>query len=153
MEAYQLDYLNKIIMTIACGCVLPIVWIWLQTRRKISESKDRTQIVMAALEKNPDMDVEELVKKMAPKKRLLKEKLLTRLLLGGIFAFLGFGILGFCTVHGYIGGMHSNDLQVFSLIGAIPSGIGIAFLVNFFVGKKMLAKEMEAEQAKLLEQA
>ena len=153
MEAYQLDYLSEIIMTIACGCVLPIMWIWLQTRRKISESKDRTQIVMAALEKNPNMDVEELVKKMAPKKRLLKEKLLTRLLLGGILAFLGFGILGFCAFHGYIGGMNSSDLQVFSLFGAIPSGIGIAFLVNFFVGKKMLAKEMEAEQAKLLEQA
>jgi len=31
--------------------------------------------------------------------------------------------------------------------------IGIAFLVNYFVGKKLLAKEIEAEQAKLLEQA
>jgi hypothetical protein len=150
MEAYQLDYLNKMIAVVCCGCVLPIVWIWLQTRRKISESKDRTQIVMAALEKNPDMDVEELVKKMAPQKRLLKEKLLTKLLLGGIFTFLGFGILGFCTFHGYVGGMNSFDLQVFSLFGAIPSGIGIAFLVNFFVGKKMLAKEMEAEQMNVM---
>ena len=39
------------------------------------------------------------------------------------------------------------------LAGAILLGVGIAFLINYFVGKKMLTKEMEAEQAKLLEQA
>ena len=35
--------------------------------------------------------------------------------------------------------------------GAISFAIGISFLLVFFVGKKMLAKEMEAE-AKALEQ-
>jgi len=40
-----------------------------------------------------------------------------------------------------------------SLIGFPLLAIGIAFLVNYFVGKKLLAKEIEAEQAKLLEQA
>ena len=35
---------------------------------------------------------------------------------------------------------------VLSLL-AVPSlAVGIAFLINFFVGKNMLAKEMEAER-------
>ena len=155
MNAFQLEYLTKIILVVACGCVLPSVIVWLQTRRKINESKDRTQIVLAALEKNPNLDVEELIKKMAPtqKKTLLKEKLLTKLLWGGIFALLGLGLLGFCAWWGFAGGMNSSDLLVFSLTGAVLLAIGGAFLVNYFIGKKMLAKEMEAEQQNLLEQA
>ena len=149
------DAITGIIFTIACGCVLPIYYIWQSTRRKISESKDRTQIVLAAIEKNKETDVEELLRKMAPmqKKTLLKEKLLTKLLWGGIIAFLGTALIVFCIVQGIIGGMPTEVLQIFSLIGAVLLGVGIAFLVNYYVGKKMLAKEMEAEQAKLLEQA
>lgn len=147
------DAITGIIFTIACGCVLPIYYIWQSTRRKISESKDRTQIVLAAIEKNKETDVEELLRKMAPKQKLLKEKLLTKLLWGGIIAFLGTTLIVFCIVQGIIGGMPTEVLQIFSLIGAVLLGVGIAFLVNYYVGKKMLAKEMEAEQAKLLEQA
>jgi hypothetical protein len=37
------------------------------------------------------------------------------------------------------------------ILGGILLGIGISLIIVFFVGKKMLAKEMEAE-AKSLEQ-
>ncbi len=143
------------IIAIICGIGLPILIVWLDNRKKINETNQRTQIVMSALEKNPNLDVEELVKKMAPmqKKTLLKEKLLRKLLWGGIIAFLGTALIVFCIVQGIIGGMPTEVLQIFSLIGAVLLGVGIAFLVNYYVGKKMLAKEMEAEQAKLLEQA
>jgi hypothetical protein len=36
--------------------------------------------------------------------------------------------------------------------GVILLGVGIALLINYHVGKRMLAKEIEAEQNKLLEQ-
>lgn len=143
------------IIAIICGIGLPILIVWLDNRKKINETNQRTQIVMSALEKNPNLDVEELVKKMAPmqKKTLLKEKLLTKLLWGGIIAFLGTALIVFCIVQGIIGGMPTEVLQIFSLIGAVLLGVGIAFLVNYYVGKKMLAKEMEAEQEKLIEKA
>ena len=54
--------------------VLPIVIVWIRSRRKINEANRRADIVMAALEKNPDADVEDLLKKVSPKKKLLKEK-------------------------------------------------------------------------------
>ena len=75
------EFIN-ILPIILCGCVLPIIFIWMETRRKMNETNARTQVVMAALEKNPDMDVEELMKKISPKKKLLKEKLLSKLLWG-----------------------------------------------------------------------
>ena len=140
---------------IICAVALPILIVWLNNRKKINEMKQRTQIVLSALEKNAETDVEDLLKKMAPtqKKTLFKEKLLTKLLWGCVIGFLGIALIGFCIVQGFIGGMPIEALQFFSFIGAVLLGVGIAFLVNYFVGKKMLAKEIEAEQAKLSEQA
>lgn len=68
--------LVPILVPIACGCVLPIMIVWLDVRKKMAESQNRTQIILAAIEKNPDMDIEELMNKISPKPKLLKEKLL-----------------------------------------------------------------------------
>ena len=72
------DFID-ILPALACGCVLPIVVIWLTIRNEMNKTNQRTQIVLAAIEKNPDMDIEELMKKISPKKKLLKEKLLSKL--------------------------------------------------------------------------
>ena len=56
----NLVWLNFVDMipVIACGCVLPIIIIWLIIRKEMNESKERTQIITTAIEKNPDMDIE-----------------------------------------------------------------------------------------------
>ena len=141
------EFIN-ILPIILCGCVLPIIFIWMETRRKMNEANARTQIVMAALEKNPDMDVEELLKKISPKKKLLKEKLLSKLLWGSITSIVGIGLIAygfFLTtqeIHMF------EDVQTAIGFGVVLLGIGIAFLINYAVGRKMLAKEIEAEQNK-----
>ena len=133
---------------ILCGCVLPIIFIWMETRRKMNETNARTQIVTAALEKNPDMDVEELLKKISPKKKLLKEKLLTKLLWGFITSLLGIGliVLGFYMKSSGLG--IDVDVQTALCFGLILLAIGAAFIINYGVGRKMLAKEIEAEESK-----
>ena len=143
------------IIFIICAVALPILIVWLNNRKKINETNQRTQIVMAALEKNPNIDVEELIKKMAPtqKKKLLKEKLLTKLLWGGIIAFVGFCIFASNLWLDYLGGANPEMLFLLYVVGGVLFGIGLAFIINYMVGKKMLAKEMEAEQQNLLEQA
>ena len=146
------DFIN-ILPALACGCVLPIMILWFDMRRKMNDTNQRTHIVLAAIEKNPDMDIEDLIAKMSPKKKMLKEKLLSKLLIGNITTFLGIGFL-ICAIYvDLVGGMNSNDLRMLYLAGAILLGVGVAFLINYSKGKKMLAKEMEAEQAKLLAQA
>jgi len=80
------------IAIIAIFCLVPILWIWLDTRRRMNETNSRTQIVMAAIEKNPDMDLEELMKKITPKGKMLKEKLLEKLLGGCITSVIALGI-------------------------------------------------------------
>jgi hypothetical protein len=88
-----MEQIFALLIPLGCGCVLPIVVIWLGIRQKMNETNQRTQIVLAAIEKNPEMDIEELMKKISPKKKLLKEKLLSNLLWGSVIALLGISIL------------------------------------------------------------
>ena len=146
----KLHDLVSILVPIACGCVLPIVVVWLAIRSEMNKTNQRTQIVLAAIEKNPDMDLEELMTKISPQKKLLKEKLLSKLQTGNITTFIGIGFL-ICAIHfDLVGGMDSNDLRMLYLAGAILLCVGIAFLISYSKGKKMLAKEMEAEQMKVM---
>ena len=132
--------------------VLPIMFVWLIVRKKMNETNQRTQIVLAAIEKNPEMDIEEIMKKISRKPGLLKEKLLTKLLWGCLTTLLGIGLIGFGIFLGenQLGG--TDDPMTAICFGLISLGVGIAFLVNYFVGKKMLAKEIEAEEKTVTEQ-
>ena len=144
--------LAPVLVSIAIGCVLPIVVVWLVVRQRMNETNSRTQIVMAAIEKNPDMDIEELLKKFARSGKLLKEKLLTKLLWGTLSSLLGIGLIGTGAWLGWVGGGGSNDPFAAACFGLIALGVGIAFLINYFIGKKMLAKEIEAEEKRQTEQ-
>ncbi len=145
--------LIPILVPIFCGCILPIMIVWLNNRRRIIENNSRTQIVLAAMEKNPGMDIDEMLKKMAPKQKLLKEKLLAKLLWGCITLLFGVGLAIFDLCLSLGGGMTSSNLAFSGFMSAIMIAVGIAFLINYFIGKKMLAKEIEAEQNKLSAQA
>ncbi len=147
------DNIVGLVAIIACGCVLPIVMNLLKTRRKMNESEVRKQIVLAAIEKNKETDVEELLKKMAPKQKLLKEKLLSKLLWGCVFSFLGFGIFGCAFWIDCCGGSSPNVIHFLYFCGGVLFAVGLAFIIYYFVGKKILAKEIEAEEKKLMAEA
>ncbi len=118
----------------------------------MNETNARTQIALAAIEKNPDMDIEELLKKISTKGKLLKEKLLTKLLWGCLTTLLGLGLIGFGVYLGASGIGGTDDPMTSVCFGLISLGVGIAFLINYGVGKKMLAKEIEAEEKRMTEQ-
>ena len=71
----------------------PVLLCWVYYRNEMHTTSQRTEIVKAVIEKNPDLDVEALLQKMNPKQKLLKEKLLSRLLWGCITGFIGLGLL------------------------------------------------------------
>ncbi len=148
-----LDELISMLPIILCGCVLPIIFIWMETRRKMNETNARTQIVTAAIEKNPDMDVEEILKKVSRKPKLLKEKLLTKLLWGCITSIVGIGLIGLGIYMKSSGLGIDVDVQTALCFGLILLAIGAAFIINYGVGRKMLAKEIEAEESKTTPQS
>ena len=144
-----MEQIVALLIPLGCGCVLPIVVIWLGIRQKMNETNQRTQIVLAAIEKNPEMDIEELMKKISPKKKLLKEKLLSNLLWGSVIALFGISILVYALLIDYRGGMDPDDLIRIYFTGGILLAIGIAFLAHYHISKKMLAKEIEAEERRV----
>ena len=147
------DAITGMIFIIACGCILPIVMVLMNTRRRMNETETRKQIVLAAIEKNKETDVEELLKKMAPKQKLLKEKLLSKLLWGCIFSLIGFVIFGCGLWIDWCGGSDPDEIHFLYFCGGVLFAIGLGFLIYYFVGKRLLAKEIEAEEKKLAAEA
>lgn len=139
------------IAIIAIFCLVPILWIWLDTRRRMNETNSRTQIVMAAIEKNPDMDLEELMKKITPKGKMLKEKLLEKLLGGCITSVIGLGLIALGIYLSANGSDEDGALTAISF-GVMFLAVGSASIINYGVGKKMLAKEIEAEEKRITSQ-
>ena len=148
-----MEHLVAILVPIACGCVLPIMIVWFTIRENMNKTNQRTKIVLAAIEKNAETDIEELLRKMAPQRKLLKEKMLSKLLWGSIIGLLGISFLVYGLLIDYRGGMNTNDLIHIYFAGGILLAVGIAFIVNYRLGKKMLAKEIEAEEKLLIAQA
>ena len=146
-----MEALEDILVPLGLCCILPIVLVWLSVKRRMNETNARTQIVMAAIEKNPDMDIEELMKKISPKQKLLKENLLTKLLWGCITSMIGIGLIGL-GIYLFGNGDDKDDALTSISFGVILLAIGGAFIINYAVGKKMLAKEIEAEQNSLTKQ-
>ena len=95
--------------------------------------------MLAALEKNPNLSVEDLLKRMKKSEKLIKEKLLARLQRGCLCCLMG---VAFVLLSFFLSVLNEHLL----IAGAALIPIGIAFLISYFVGRSMLAKEMEAEQ-------
>lgn len=139
------------LLPIVMGCTLFVLVIWMIIRNKKNETNKRAEVVLAAIEKNPDIDAEELLKKMAPKS--LRQKQVNKLQWGIILSMVGLVFVGFGTYLGYVGGYDADDPVFASVWGFIFLAVGIAFFINYYVTKKMLAKELEAEERELTKQA
>lgn len=133
-------WLVQILVPIGVAVVLPIAIVAIVFRSALASERNRKEIVLAALEKNPDIDVEQLMKNLKKSEKLIKEKLLARLEHGCLCCLMG---VAFMLLYFFLG-VQGEDFIV--VVGAALIAIGIAFLVSYFVGRRMLAKEMEAEQ-------
>jgi hypothetical protein len=117
-------------------------------RNKANETNKRTEVLLAAIEKNSDLDIEDLIRKMNPKPKATKERLMSRLLWGLVFIAIGTSLL-LSDIYVYIAGGVIGPVDLFTS-GCLLL-IGISFVAVFFISKRMLAKEIEAEEEKALE--
>ena len=58
------DVLREVLLPISITVVLPIVIVWLNIKSKKHEYDNRTGVLLAAIEKNSDVVIEELMRKM-----------------------------------------------------------------------------------------
>lgn len=139
-------HFTGMIICLGIGVVLPIVIVALSLRHKLESEKNRKDIILAALEKNSNINVEELVKMMNKPDKLIKEKLLSKFQWGILTSIIGVGFVILSSIMGYQEEDYTDNIQFLGISGAVLLAIGIAFLLTYFYGKKMLSKEMETEE-------
>lgn len=140
-----MEDLVAILVPLGCGMVLPLGIVWIIVKRKMAEDMSRKEIILSALEKNPNVDLEELMLKLNPPKKLLKEKLLNKLLWGMLFFFAGIGLIVITIVAAVCSMWTSDPCVMTGTWGVILFAIGMGLLANYKVGRKMLDEEMDAE--------
>lgn len=143
-----------ILMPLGICVVLPVMIVWLVMRTRQNETNRKTEIMLKAIESGVTVNAD--LFKQRHETMTIKERLLKRLSSASVVSLIGVAILVICicmvTKNGNT--MHSDAiafLTVFMIVGGILLAIGLALFIVFFAGRKMLAKEMEAE-AKSLEQ-
>lgn len=145
-----------LLVVLSICVILPLSIIWLTFKRRAIAENQRKEIFLAMLEKNPNMDIKEFFKMMGRTGKTIKQGLLNKLQWGCVFTFIGIMLL----VLYFIGSANArNDGYVTPDSIGIDAGIlpvcgifmaiGLAFLFTFFMGRRMLAKEIEAETANL----
>lgn len=140
MDVVLAHTLVETLIPLGVAVVLPVAIVAIVFKSALASDRNRKEIILAALEKNPNLDVEDLVKRMKKSNKLIKEKLLARFERGCLCCLMG---VAFMLLYFFLG-VQSEDLIV--VVGAALIAIGIAFLISYFVGRRMLAQEMEAEQ-------
>ncbi len=101
----------------------------------------RADLILAAMDHGHDM--KDVLKMMQDKKKGVKERQVSRLLWGCLFTFLGVLIpVVELLTQGSLRGLDGADMLIF----VIPLSIGLAFLIAFAVGQRMLKSEMEREE-------
>ncbi|VTY09787.1 Uncharacterised protein [Prevotella melaninogenica] len=137
--------LNSIIdslVPIACGVVLPIVMVWLYYRNEQLEATKRSEIVMAAIEKNPDVDVQEFLSKLNPPKKSYKEQLMTKMhweVLWGTLCMIG-GTVMIVTIVivSILKGFDDSVIPFGAVFGVVPLAVGCGLLAAYNNAKKTL---------------
>lgn len=134
-----METLEDILVSLGVVVALPVLIVSIIFRSVMAADRNRKEIILAALEKNPNLNVEDLVKRMKKSEKLIKEKLLAKLQRGCLCCLMG---VAFVLLYFF----PSVQNEFLIIAGTALIAIGIAFLVGYFVGRRMLAQEMEAEQ-------
>lgn len=147
-----MEDLIGILVPLGICVALPVLIVWLVTRTRQNETDKKTEIMLKAIEAGATIDAE-FFKDAQRKQKSTKERLLNRLIWGCTTSILGVGLAALGIIQWVKwNGTTSNDSFVVPLIFAgIFLAIGIALVMGFFVGRKMLVKEIEAEENALMQ--
>lgn len=130
---------------------LPLLVVWLTNKRKNHEIDKKTEILMALLEKNPNLEPTEVLDKLnmsqEPGKKSLKEKLLDNLLTGCICTLIGI-VLFFTHLFDFV---FLGNKTTGVVGGGVLAAVGIAFIIYYLVSRKSLQAEIESEEKRLTE--
>ena len=132
-----------ILVPIAVFVVLPVGIVWLIISNKKFAAEKRAQIVLAAIEKNPEMDMEVFAQALVPKQKPLRERLVSRIftctLIGTALSLLG-GLGMVATIAALLYSIYLDNLRDGFFVMAM------AFLPVFALGMGLLRAARQAKK-------
>ncbi|MBO4489684.1 MAG: hypothetical protein J5741_08550 [Bacteroidales bacterium] len=138
-----------IMVIVLSVCVaLPVLIVWMTNKRKQHEIDKKSEMMMSLLEKHPDLDPGEVLNKLNVSTKSVKKSLMERLMSGCMFTFMGLAFLIPHLCHVIFLGNKEQGI----FIGGFFLAMGMAYLIYYFVGKKTLRSEIEAEERRMNEQ-
>ena len=145
---------NSIFLIGIC-VVLPIIVVFLNNRTSQNETNKKTEVLLKSIEAGAKIDPEYFNPKQ--KEKTLKEKLLARLTGACILTTIGIGsfLSRYFLVIWPLMEMTVTEVQIYrflSIVGGIILAVGIGLFISYFVGKRMLDKEIKAEEESLKNQ-
>ena len=137
--------LFETILPIFVVVVLPVMVVWLVTRARLKKNEQKMAVLVKAIENGVDIDPTLLVSETEGGHNT-KMKLVRKLTTGVICAIIGLAVL-ICTQLDAFEGV--AGIEMLYIIGGVLIAVGAAYILAFFVGRKYLAPEIEAEEKKL----
>ena len=142
--------MEDILLPIFICVVLPVTIVWLVSRSKQNETNKKAEIMLKAIEAGVPVDMEQFnTEKKAPK--TIKQDLLEKLSGACITTLMGIAFIGLYFFNEYGPGVPKGFFfeNTAPVAGGVLLAVGIGLFISYFAGKKMLAKEIEAEEKKL----
>ena len=135
------------IFLIGVSVIMPIIVVWMNNRTSQNETNKRTELLLKSIEAGAKIDPEFL--KPEVKEKTLKEKMLGRLTGACIVSAVGIAMCIAILILSYMGYTESFIITNFTIFGCVAIAVGIGLFISYFVGKRMLAKELKAEEESL----
>ena len=149
------DILTNFGLPVFICVVLPVTIVWLVARTRQQETDRKAEIMLKAIEAGVPVDMTQFE---APKKQKrpqsIKQDLLEKLNGACITGLMGIGFLtlGLLKTLNWEFGRNMFLNKFWLPAGAVLLAVGIGLFISYFAGKKMLAKEIEAEEKSLDQQ-
>ena len=134
--------------------ILPVAIVAIVMYTRQLEVKRKTEVMLRAIEAGVPVDTNLLsTSKKSKGPKSIKEELLEKLTSGCILTLMGAGFLalGIFRAIDPMFGSHTLLNKWWLPAGGVLLAVGISMLVSYFAGKKMLAKEIEAEEKALIQ--
>ena len=141
----------EVIVPIFICVILPVSIVLIIGLVRRNETNRKAEVMLKAIENGVPVDLEQLNPKK--KSKSIKQDLLEKLNGACITGIMGIGFLtlGILRTQSWEFGRNMFLNKFWLPAGAVLLAVGIGLLISYLAGKKMLTKELEAEEKELTE--
>ena len=142
-----MEALSDFLVPIFVAVILPIAIVWIVGKTRQNEVNRKTEVMLKAIENGQPVDANMFKTEHKKKQQTVKSQLLDRLTGACVTSLLGIAFIIIAVLR--CDNLKESASGFMFISGCILLAIGIALFIIYFIGKNMLAKEIEDEENRL----